>query len=189
MRTRFFKPLITEGPWSSALSQSFFHPTHLAIWIRNGYVEAFCSNSDWSILQMFLCAFLMILTFSCSMAQRIAEVKVELYLSSNSLHSLTRLNDSISSAIAEKAWWQMLSWFVMTLCKNLSFLVQMECRDFHPSATIAAVLEYHLGKCSILFGISPWKESIILIEPNSEHRGRMGRTHTIEQQETGVNLY
>ena len=61
-RTRFFKPLITEGPWSIALSQSFFHPTHLAIWFRNGYKEAFCRSSKWSILQMLFCAFLKMLT-------------------------------------------------------------------------------------------------------------------------------
>ena len=35
---RFFRPLITENPWSSALSQSLFHPTSSQL-RRGGLVE------------------------------------------------------------------------------------------------------------------------------------------------------
>ncbi|CAI8047693.1 hypothetical protein GBAR_LOCUS26394 [Geodia barretti] len=91
-----------------------------------------------------------------------SDVKFDLYLSSSSLHSLTRLSASTSSTIAEKARRQMLSSFVMTLCRNLSFLmVQTEWSEFQPSATIAAVLEYHFGSFRILFAIPPWKHSSI----------------------------
>ena len=50
-------------------------------------------------------------------------------------------------------------------CSGYSFLmVQTEWREFWPSATIAAVLEYHLGSWKILFALSPWKDSSILID-------------------------
>ena len=57
-----------------------------------------------------------------------------------------------------------LSSLVMTLCRNLNFLmVHIECREFQPSATLAFVLEYHLGSWRILLAISPWKHSSILM--------------------------
>ena len=54
---------------------------------------------------MLFWAFLMMLTPSCSLAQRIAEVKVELYLSSNSLH-LEKAYDSVEFSVLLKRLFQ-----------------------------------------------------------------------------------
>ena len=144
-----------------------------------------------------LCATLMITKPSAgSFAFRICEVKFDLYLSSNSLHSLTKLSSSTSSTMAKKMRWQILSSFVMTLCRKRNFLmVHVEWREFQPSATLAAVLEYHLGSWRIRFATSPWKRSSMLMESadmtqfSTSYR-RMGKTHvsTIQEEDMGLSL-
>ena len=127
-----------------------------------------------------------------SLAFSICDVKLNLYLSSISLHSHTRLSASTFSTIAEKARWQMLSSLVIALFKNYSFLMEGILAQ---SATLAAMLDYQLGSLRILFTTSPWKHSSILMDSGdktqfSTPRRRMGLIHVsiIEQLGTGLSL-
>ena len=116
-------------------------------------------------------------------------MKLDLYLSSSSLHSCTRLSASTLSTIAEKVRWQMLPSFVITLCTNLSFLmVQSEWKEFQPSAILAAMLEYHLGSSRSYLSLEIFLRIWVMKHSFQLHKGGWVKKH-VEQLDTGLSLH